>query len=45
MINGEIMREQTSVCLAPASFTLGLMGEFENVLTWMEENYNKEMRR
>lgn len=45
VINGEIMREQTSVCLAPASFTLGLMGEFENVLTWMETNYNKEVRR
>ena len=45
VINGQRMCELSNVCLAPAGFTLGLKGEFENVLTWMEYNYNKETRR
>lgn len=44
VIHGERMEELSSVCLTPISFTLGLKGEFENVLTWMEYNFNKEYR-
>ena len=45
VINGELMQEQSSVCLTPTSFTMGLTEDFMALIDWLKQNEDKEYRR
>ena len=45
IINGEPMTEQTSVCLSPTSFSLGLAEDYKQLIEWLKTNEGKEQRR